>query len=131
PSFNGAVMQDIVRKHVAKSADMMTDDHRGYQALNMGYKSHNVIVHSRGEYVRGNVHTNTVEGVFSLSKRGINGTFHHVSKGHLFRYVDEFAFRYNTRVALGVNDDDRTKMLVLAAEGKRLTFKQPSGTSAA
>jgi len=81
--------------------------------------------------VRGDVHTNTVEGFFSLLKRGIVGTFHHVSKGHLHRYCDEFAFRYSNRVALGVNDNDRAALLVLSAEGKRLTYRQPSGTRAA
>ena len=59
------------------------------------------------------------------------GTFHHVSKGHLHRYCDEFAFRYSNRIALGVNDEERTRLIVRAAEGKRLTFKQPSGASAA
>jgi hypothetical protein len=81
--------------------------------------------------VRENVHTNSVEGFFSLLKRGIIGTFHHVSKGHLHRYCDEFAFRYSNRIALGVDDSERAALIVLAAEGKRLTYKQPSGTRAA
>jgi hypothetical protein len=59
------------------------------------------------------------------------GTFHHISKGHMHRYCDEFAFRYTHRIACGVDDLDRTKLLIRAAEGKRLTFKQPSGASAA
>ena len=73
--------------------------------------------------MRGNVYTNTVEGFFSLLKRGINGTFHHVSRGHLARYCDEFEFRYNSR---DVSDGERANMLVLAAEGKRLTYEQPA-----
>ena len=89
---------------------------------------HDTINHSDGVYVRGNIHTNTVEGFFGLLKRGIIGSFHHVSKGHLGRYVDEFQFRYNLR---GVSDGERSAALIAATEGKRLTFKQPSGDSAA
>jgi hypothetical protein len=76
--------------------------------------------------VRGDVHVNAAEGFFSLLKRGIVGTFHHVSKGHLGRYVGEFEFRYNHRAALGVNDAQRAEALVLGAEGKRLTYRQPA-----
>ena len=89
----------------------------------MGFRKHEMINHSDGVYVRGNVHTNTVEGFFGLLKRGIVGSFHHVSKGHLARYVDEFAFRYNART---VTDGKRAAMLVAATEGKRLTYRQPS-----
>lgn len=79
----------------------------------------------------GNIHTNTVEGVFSLLKRGIVGVFHHVGKGHLHRYCDEFAFRYNTRTGLGYSDGKRAAELVLGAEGKRLTYKSRGTASAA
>jgi hypothetical protein len=97
----------------------------------MGFASHKTIKHSAKEYVRGDVHTNTVEGVFSLLKRGITGSFHHVSKGHLHRYCDEFSFRYNTRTKLGYTDSMRAAELVLGAEGKRLTYQSRSGASAA
>lgn len=70
--------------------------------------------------------TNTVEGFFSLLKRGINGTFHHVSRGHLNRYCDEFAFRYENRKA---SDGQRANMVVAGAEGKRLTYQQPAKAS--
>lgn len=110
------------------TAHMMTDDLKAYHGLDMGFASHGTIVHSRGEYVRGTVHTNTVEGAFSLLKRGINGTFHHVSKGHLHRYCDEFSFRYSHR---HISDGERAALLVLGSEGKRLTYKQPEGNRAA
>jgi hypothetical protein len=80
-------------------------------------------VSTEEEYVRGPAHTNTVEGFFSLLKRGINGVYHHVGKGHLNRYCDEFSFRYNLR---GVSDGERANKLVEGAEGKRLTYKQPA-----
>ena len=128
---DGKTLQDAIRSRVRKSSAMFSDELHAYDALAMGFASHDTIKHSRGEYARGDVHTNTVEGFFSLLKRGIVGTFHHVSKGHLHRYCDEFAFRYTHRVALGVDDAQRTALVVRGAEGKRLTYKQPSGTRAA
>ncbi|MGH9408030.1 MAG: IS1595 family transposase [Vicinamibacterales bacterium] len=121
-----------IEQHVAHTATLMTDESSVYKSFTeaAGMK-HETVNHSQDEYVRGNTHSNTVEGFFSLLKRGLNGTFHHVSKGHLHRYCDEFAFRYNTRTAMGVNDTERAEQIVLGAEGKRLTFKQPSGTRAA
>src|SRR5262249_695991 len=113
------------------SATIMTDESPLYRKTGRKFAGHEVVKHAAHEYVRGRAHTNTVEGFFSLLKRGINGTFHHVSRGHLHRYATEFEFRYNNRSAVGVDDEQRTKNLILGAEGKRLTFKQPSGASAA
>jgi transposase-like protein len=123
---DGRTLQTAIRERVSLDADMVSDELHAYDGLSMGFKSHRTIKHSAKEYVRGSVHTNTVEGVFSLLKRGINGTFHHISKGHLHRYCSEFEFRYNTRTALGYTDGDRAKLLAQGAEGKRLTYKQPS-----
>jgi transposase-like protein len=123
-------LKRALQENVHSAATVMTDEFNAYQKATAGYR-HETVLHSAGEYVRGGVHTNTVEGVFSLLKRGINGTFHHVSKGHLHRYCDEFEFRHNNRIALGVDDAERAARIVFGAEGKRLTFKQPSGASAA
>jgi hypothetical protein len=124
---DGRTLQTAIRERVSLEANMMSDELHAYDGLAMGFRSHNTIKHSAKEYVRGTIHTNTVEGVFSLLKRGINGTFHHISKGHLHRYCSEFEFRYNTRTALGYTDGERAKLLAQGAEGKRLTYKQPSG----
>jgi transposase-like protein len=122
-------MTALVLQHVdAQNTVLMTDESQVYPDVIGGMKRRTV-VHGRGEYVRGDVYTNTAEGFFSLLKRGIVGTFHHVSKGHLSRYVSEFEFRYNHRVKLGYTDADRAAELVLGAEGKRLTYKQPAGAS--
>ena len=88
--------------------------------------------HSIGEYVRGDIHTNTIEGYFSILKRGIMGTYHHVSPKHLKRYLAEFDFRYNERAALGVDDISRADKLVRGIVGKRLTYRDSSvqGTAA-
>ena len=103
----------------------MTDDYYAYRSVGEQMAAHDVVKHANDEYVRGENYTNIVEGFFSLLKRGINGTFHHVSRGHLNRYCDEFAFRYENRKA---TDGQRAGLLVAGAEGKRLTYKQPSGS---
>jgi len=117
---------EVMRKHIAPSATIMTDELGAYRKAVVGFKKHKTVSHGVNEYVRGDAYTNTAEGFFSLLKRGINGTFHHVSKGHLSRYCDEFEFRYNNRTT---SDGERGKLLVQAAEGKRLTFKQPARAS--
>jgi transposase-like protein len=119
-------LRKALRQNVAPSATLMTDEFGLYKRLGREFAKHKTVNHGLGEYARDDAHTNTAEGFFSLLKRGINGTFHHVSKGHLGRYVSEFEFRHNTRTSLGVNDSERAAMLVLGAEGKRLTYKQPA-----
>lgn len=118
-------LRAALRSNVKRNAWLMTDDFNAYTKPGRDFARHDTVNHSSGEYVRGRAHTNTAEGFFSLLKRGINGTFHHVGKGHLHRYCDEFAFRYNHRIALGVNDSQRALALVRGAEGKRLTYAQP------
>lgn len=119
----GRTLQDAIRRRVNLNAHMVTDELKAYNGLDMGFASHRTINHSKGKYVSGDIHTNTVEGVFSLLKRGIVGVFHHVSKGHLHRYCDEASFKYNTRTKLGYSDSDRAMALVAATEGKRLTYR--------
>ena len=89
------------------------------------YEKHESVNHSIGEYVRGDAHTNTIEGYFSILKRGINGTFHHVSQQHLKRYLAEFDYRYNERMALGVSDAQRMEKSIAGIVGKRLTYRRP------
>jgi transposase-like protein len=127
--INYATMREVLVSNTDPAqTHLMTDELAVYPktAVDAGYRKHEMIRHLDKQYVRGNVTTNTVEGVFSLLKRGINGSFHHVSKGHLQRYCSEFEFRYNTRTALGYSDGERAAELVLGAEGKRLTYKQPA-----
>jgi transposase-like protein len=107
-----------------EKSKLMTDEAPMYTLIGREFAGgHGVVDHHRKEYVREDVHTNTAEGFFSLLKRGINGVYHHVSRGHLDRYCDEFSFRYNLRK---VSDGERTASLVAGAEGKRLTYKQPA-----
>jgi transposase-like protein len=131
----GRVTSNTLRKElrakVHPSATLMTDEYQVYNKVGKEFAGHEKVHHGSGEYVRGAAHVNSAEGFFSLLKRGINGSFHHVSKGHLHRYVSEFEFRHNTRTALGINDGERAAILVRGAEGKRLTYKMPSGNRAA
>ena len=125
--------QGLVQNLGPQNTHLMTDEFPQYPkaAVAENIKKHEMINHGRKEYVRGNVHTNTVKGFFALLKRDITGTFHHISRAHLRRYCDEFAFRYSNRSALGVSDGERAAKIVLGAEGKRLTYKTGTGTRAA
>lgn len=114
-------LKEIMRDHIDKGATVMTDEFLAYKGLGKEFASHQTINHGSGEYVRGNAHTNTAEGYFSLLKRGIVGTYHHISQQHLGRYLAEFDFRYNSRK---VEDNIRMTLAVDGAEGKRLTLKQ-------
>ncbi len=109
----------------ASKTTLMTDGEGQYRILAPMFKAHEVVNHSIGEYVRGNVHTNTIEGYFSILKRGITGTYHHVSPQHLKRYLAEFDLRYNERAGRGVSDKERTAKIMKGIEGKRLTYRQP------
>ena len=101
----------------------MTDGEGQYRLLADMFKSHEVVNHGIGEYVRGEAHTNTIEGYFSILKRGITGTYHHVSQQHLKRYLAEFDFRYNERSALGVEDTERAEKVLRGSVGKRVTYQ--------
>lgn len=114
-------LKGAIREVVARQARLMTDDFASYAGLGAEFDGgHHVVRHGAGEYVRGDVHTNTAESSFALLKRGVTGTFHHVSKQHLPRYCDEFDFRWNHR---RTDDGQRTEEAVRGAGGKRLTYK--------
>jgi hypothetical protein len=98
---------------------------RLYSAVGKEFAAHETVTHTADEYVRGDVTTNTVEGYFSIFKRGMRGIYQHCSEKHLHRYLAEYDFRYNHRVKLGYNDGDRAVLAVKNAAGKRLTYRQP------
>jgi transposase-like protein len=114
---------DVLKKNVSKSARLMTDAAGLYYKVGQEFASHETVNHTLGEYARGDVTTNTVEGFFGILKRGLRGVYQHVGQEHLGRYVDEFAFRYNNRVALDVNDAERAQLLLEGISGKRLTYR--------
>jgi transposase-like protein len=117
-------VQGVMAQHLDQlQTELMTDESNLYGGNRFGRIPHHTVRHGAGEYVRGRIHTNTVEGFFGLLKRGLNGVYHHVGKGHLARYCDEFSFRYSARQ---VSDAERAALLVAGVEGKRLTYRQPA-----
>lgn len=99
-NVTGLEIKGAIRRNVAKESRIMTDSFKSYRGLGKEFASHEYVSHSDGEYVRGEVHTNTAENYFSILKRGIDGTYHHISEAHLPRYLAEFDFRYNNRIGL-------------------------------
>ena len=119
-NVTGATLREAIKDNVEPSARIMTDGHTVYTGIGRHFAGHQPVDHHRKEYVRGEAHTNTVEGTFSLLKRGIIGVYHHVGRQHLDRYCTEFDFRYNRR---RISDQERTLSAIRGAEGKRLTYK--------
>ncbi len=124
PAVSAKTLRPILRAHIDAESSVMSDD--GGARVGREFTRHETVNHSIGEYVRGDVHTNTIEGYFSILKRGINGVYHHISQQHLKRYLAEFDFRYNERMALGVTDKMRAAKAVKGVVGKRLTYQQPN-----
>jgi transposase-like protein len=119
-------VMNVVRKGVHHESRLVTDQaHYKFPPV----AKHEAVDHSKFEWTRGDVHTNTLEGFFSVLKRGLVGVYQHVDKKHLDRYLAEFDFRQNTRAKLGINDEQRTALAVRSARGKRLTYEM-SGTAA-
>jgi hypothetical protein len=131
----------IIRANVSREAHLMTDEANSYKVIaEIESLRHDSVKHSKDEYVRymdgvmtfpdGKpypiITTNTVEGYYSIFKRGMKGVYQHCAEKHLHRYLSEFDFRYSNRVALGVNDGERADLAIKGAAGKRLTYRQPN-----
>ena len=125
-----AELLPVIRANVSAEAQVMTDSASWYKHMNRdgAFASHDKVDHTRDEYARYEpgkpvITTNTVEGYFSVFKRGMRGTYQHCKEKHLHRYLAEFDFRYNNRVKLGVNDEQRAVKMVKGVVGKRLTYR--------
>jgi transposase-like protein len=127
----GESLKRVLVSQIHRETDLMTDSAARYNIVKREkcFNSHETVNHTAKEYVRGNIHTNTVEGYFSILKRGLIGTYHHVASAHLFRYTNEFDFRYNHRTALGYNDNERTNVVLKEIAGKRLTYRRINAAS--
>ncbi len=117
----------IIKANVDPKTHIMTDEAGQYASLKKHFAGHDFVQHGKGEYVRGVVHSNTVEGFYSVFKRGMKGVYQHCSEKHLHRYVSEFDFRYSNRIKLGVDDAQRTAEALRGIVGKRLTYKAGVG----
>ncbi|MGA7789950.1 MAG: IS1595 family transposase [Xanthobacteraceae bacterium] len=115
----------ILRKNIAGESALMTDEATHYDEIGQKFASHETVNHAAKEYARGDVSTNTVEGYYSIFKRGMKGVYQHCKEKHLHRYLAEFDFRYSNRVRLGVDDVERTARAVRGIVGKRLTYRTP------
>lgn len=121
-------LMPLVLANVAREARVMTDEHSGYRDAGKFFAAHGTTSHGKGEYVNlqdRSIHSNTVEGYFSIFKRGMKGVYQHCGEDHLHRYLAEFEFRYNNRAALGCNDSDRAANALRGIIGKRLTYGGP------
>jgi transposase-like protein len=116
-----ATVIPIVNANVVCEARVMTDEALQYDGKLDHFAEHSTVNHSAEEYVRGDIHTNTVESYFSIFKRGMRGAYQHCGERHLHRYLAEFDFRHNAREALGVNDKERAEKMLRGVKGKRLT----------
>ena len=129
-----ATIGPILEANVSRRAHLMTDEAPRYTSIGWNFENHGVVNHGKDEYVKYDhviTHTNTIEGYFSIFKRGMRGVYQHCGEQHLQRYMCEFDFRYSNRVALGVDDKTRAARAVKGAVGKRLTYRQPDRQKAA
>lgn len=122
---NRVTVERIVRENVEKTARLHTDESRLYPRIGHEFAAHERVHHTKGEYARDGVHTNTAEGFFGIFKRGMHGVYHHCGERYLHRYLTEYEFRFNTRTKLGFTDKERATLALKGAAGKRLTYRQP------
>lgn len=125
------VVRDILVRNVPRETTLYSDESRLYTDTGKEYATHETVNHSAKEYARGAINTNTIEGFFSIFKRGMKGVYQHCGEAHLHRYLAEFDFRYNHRAALKISDNERAAALLAAARGKRLTYRRTGETSVA
>ena len=121
-AFDG--IKKALKENVSPDARLATDEARMYRKIAKQFAEHLTVNHSRDEYVNGDASTNTIEGFFSVFKRGMNGVYQHCDSQHLHRYLAEFDFRYNHRASLGTNDQQRTIDALAGIGGKRLTYRR-------
>jgi len=119
----GKEIQGIVLDNLSREARLMTDEHVMYRRIGREFVEHSAVHHYNKEYVRGDVTTNTIEGAFSIFKRGMRGVYQHCAEKHLHRYLAEFEFRYSHREKLGVDDTARAERILKGVIGKRLTYQ--------
>jgi transposase-like protein len=129
PAVTADTLWPILQEQIHAASAVYSDD--GGARVGRRFANHQSVNHSINEYVRGDVHTNTIEGYFGIMKRGITGTYHHVSAQHLKRYLAEFDFRYNEREKLGVSDAERMARSIPGIVGKRLTYRRTNKSAQA
>lgn len=122
-NVNTPTLRKVLTAQIDPASRLMTDEATYYKRTGKQFAEHHSVNHGADEYVRGDAHTNTLEGFFSVFKRGMKGIYQHCGERHLHRYLSEFDFRYNARVALGVDDSERAVRMLRGIVGKRLTYR--------
>jgi transposase-like protein len=123
---NAKTVREILVTNADRKSTLVTDEHKIYKKVGREFAAHERVFHKHGWYVtKGGFTTNNVENFFGIFKRGVYGTFHHISEQHLQRYLTEFSFRYSNRSGLGVSDVERAALALKGIEGKRLTYRRP------
>jgi hypothetical protein len=124
-------LRETAVKAASRKSYLMTDENAAYTSLGREFAGHGTVNHSADEYVRlgGFIHVNSAENYFSIFKRGVIGTFHHISEQHLNRYLAEFDFRYSNRSCLGVEDTERVSKIAASVGGKRLMYRAADRTA--
>jgi transposase-like protein len=131
PNVTSNNLRPIIAKHVYQDTRFQSDESPIYTGIGWHFQHHGVVTHSKQEYVRGDDYTNTVEGYFSILKRGVYGIYQHVSEAHLHRYLAEFDFRYSYRIKTGYDDTARMDKALAGIVGRRLTYRKAGGSGAA
>ncbi|MDY7098600.1 MAG: IS1595 family transposase [Pseudomonadota bacterium] len=136
--FNGTFNADVLGRYLLTNVDrrsrLLTDEHQAYKRPGLEFAKHQHVAHKRDEWVSENdstAYTNTVEGFFSIFKKGMRGIYQHCGQQHLHRYLAEFDFRYSNRSGRGVEDRERADIALKGIAGKRLTYRRTSGLAAA
>ena len=124
PIVTAANIREALVRNAHRTSRLHTDESRLYPKAGSEFSMHETVQHSAGEYARGDVTTNTVEGFFGVLKRGMKGVYQHCGEQHFQRYLNEFSFRYNNRSGLGVNDTERALIALRGIGGKRLTYRR-------
>ncbi len=124
---SGSNIHPIVMANLSREARLMTDESTIYRKIGRDFAEHGTVHHYKKEYARGDITTNSIEGAFSIFKRGMRGVYQHCQEKHLHRYLAEFEFRYSNREAVGVNDTMRADSILSGVVGKRLTYETIGG----
>lgn len=125
PVVTAKNVRDVLVRNADRKSRLHTDESNLYPTVGAEYAKHETVKHSAKEYVRDDVHTNSVEGFFGLFKKSMAGVYQHCGEQHLQRYLDEFSFRYSNRLALGVDDSEHATFAIKGAEGKRMSYRGP------
>lgn len=124
PRVTSKNIREFAVQHADRKSRLHTDENNLYPSFGSEFAKHETVNHGAKEYARGDVTTNSVEGFFGIFKRGMNGIYQHCGEQHFQRYLNEFAFRYNNRIKLGVDDSERALIALRGAAGKRLTYRR-------